>query len=249
MIIEKRYYKPLIILNCLFLLMLFSGKFAVDFYAVEIFQLFGGTMNEYLSTVIIAFISLVGSILFIPLVHRCSRKILLVFSSTMMGLSLLLLGLCMYSHTYDSIRVLSDCDWLPLICIVTYTLTAPMGLLSIPYIFIVEFFPTEMRSLIGGFTVALSNIELLIVVETFPSLEESLGNHGVFWLYSAACFCVIIFTLSYIPETKDKPLTKVGLKFARLRKVTPASPWVTPLPSPSLNSVRKLHFKTHMFTQ
>jgi hypothetical protein len=32
---EKRYYRPFIILNSLFLLSIFSGKFAIEFYAVR----------------------------------------------------------------------------------------------------------------------------------------------------------------------------------------------------------------------
>jgi len=246
---EKKYFKPFLILNSLFVLMLFSGKFAIDFYAVEIFQHFGSNMNEYLSSVMIAFIHLIGSLFFIPLVKRFSRKLLLVLSSLVMGVSLLLLGLCMYGHSHYSMKVLSDCDWLPIICIVTYMLAAPMGLCSIPYMFISEFYPSEMRSLMGGLTVALSSLELFVVVKTFPNLEESIGDFGVFWLYACVCFGAIIFTLSYIPETKDKDLTKVEGKFAKLGKVIHASPWVTPLPSPSVNSVRKLHFKTHLFTQ
>ena len=61
-----------------------------------------------------------------------------------MGLSLVLLGLCMYSHTYSSLSMLSDCDWLPMICIVSYMVAAPMGLCSIPFIYIAEFYPSEV---------------------------------------------------------------------------------------------------------
>jgi len=246
---EKKYLKPFVILNSLFLLMLFSGKFAIDFYSVEIVKHFGGDMNEYLSAVIIAFISLIGSLLYIPLVKRFSRKMLLCFSAFVMGVSLVVMGLCMYSHSHLSVNVLSDCYWLPMISIVSYMLAAPMGLCSIPFMYIAEFYPSELRSLMGGLTIALSNLELFIVVKTFPNLEHLMGDHGVFWLYAFACFCAIIFTLSYIPETKDKDLTKVENKFAKLGKVNRASPWVTPLPSPSVGSVRKLHFKTHLFTK
>jgi len=246
---KKKYFKPFVILNSLFLLMLFSGKFAIDFYAVEIVQHFGGHMNEYLSAVIISFINLIGALLFIPMVKRCSRKMLLTVSSLVMGMSLLLLGICMYSHTYSSLEVLRDCSWLPMVCIVSYMIAAPMGLCSIPFIYIAEFYPSEMRSLMGGLTIAISNLELFIVVKTFSQLEESIGDYGVFWLYAFACFCAIVFTLSYIPETKDKDLTKVETKFAKLGKVDRVSPWVTPVPSPSVGSVRKLHFKTHLFTK
>ena len=68
-----------------------------------------------------------------------------------------------------------------------------------------------MRSLMGGLTISISYLELFIVVKTFPNLEESMGDCGVFWLYAFSCFCAIIFTLSYIPETKDKELMKVKL--------------------------------------
>ena len=67
-----------------------------------------------------------------------------------------------------------------------------------------------MRCLMGGLTVAISNLELLLVVKTFPNLDEFLGKYGIFWLYACGCFGAIIFTLSYIPETKDKDLTMVS---------------------------------------
>ena len=70
-----------------------------------------------------------------------------------------------------------------------------------------------MRSVLGGLTIAISNLELFIVVKTFPNLEELMGDYGVFWLYAFSCFCAIIFTLLFVPETKDKDLSKVKLNF------------------------------------
>lgn len=245
----KKYLKPFVILNSLFVLMLCSGKFAMDFYAVDIFQFFGNGLNEYLSTVIVAFINLLGSILLVPLVKSCSRKLLLSMSALLMCISLLLLGLCMHSHFHNSMPLLLDCAWLPMFCSLAYLLAAPMGLCSLPFLFLVEFYPSEMRSLMAGITASFVNLVLFILVKAFPLLEGSLGDYGLFWLFGASCGGCIIFTLSYIPETKEKHLTAVENKFARLRKVTPASPWITPVPSPSINSVRKLHFKTHLFTQ
>ena len=70
---------------------------------------------------------------------------LLIMSSFVMGVSLLLLGICLYSHSYHSLSVLSDCDWLPMICIVSYMVAAPMGLCSIPFIYIAEFYPSEVN--------------------------------------------------------------------------------------------------------
>ena len=115
--------------------------------------------------------------------------------------------------------------------------------------FFSEFYPSELRSVLAGLTTMLTNIMMALVVKTFTNMESLLGHSGVIWLYSAACFGAILLTLSYIPETKDKSLTVIHDKFARLRKPERASPWVTPLSSPSVNSVRKFQYKSQMFTQ
>eukprot|EP00088_Acartia_fossae_P018050 TRINITY_DN20368_c0_g1_i1.p1 TRINITY_DN20368_c0_g1~~TRINITY_DN20368_c0_g1_i1.p1 ORF type:complete len:160 (+),score=13.05 TRINITY_DN20368_c0_g1_i1:47-481(+) len=144
---------------------------------------------------------------------------------------------------------MSELDWLPLTCVIIYMVAAPLGLCSIPFMYVAELYPAEMRSLLGGLTIALSNVELFVVVKTFPKLESLIGDHGVFWIYAGACFLSIVFTLSYIPETKDKSLLQVEGKFERHRRTLRASPWVSPIPSPSASSVRKLQFQTSMFTQ
>ena len=66
-----------------------------------------------------------------------------------------------------------------------------------------------MRSIMGGLTIAISNLELFIVVKTFPNLQDSLGDYGVYWLYAFSCIFAIIYIITYVPETKDKDLTKV----------------------------------------
>lgn len=248
---EKKYFKPFFILNFLFFLMLFSGKFSIHFYAVDIFKKAGSHMNEYLSAVITAFIHLIGALMFIPLVKKFNRKTLLILSSFVMGVSLILLGFCMYTKSNETMLMPSvyGYDWLPIVSMVMYMVASPIGLCSIPFMYIAEFYPSELRSVLGGLTIAISNLELFIVVKTFPNLENLIGDHGVFWLYAAACFGAIIFTLSYIPETKDKDLTLMNDKFARLRKAERVSPWVSPLPSPSVNSIKKFQYKSQMFTQ
>jgi len=238
---DKKYLKPFAILNFLFFLMIFSGKFTIDFYAVDFFKNTGSHVNEYISAVIIAFIHLVGSLIFIALVKKTSRKLLLSISSLVMGTALAGLAIWM---SYSS----SATDWVPITCLLVYMLAAPLGLCSLPFLYIAEFYPSELRSVMAGLTTMLTNIMMALAVKTFTNLESLLGHHGVVFLYSGACFGAILLTLSYVPETKDKSLTVIQDKFARL-KPERASPWVTPLPSPSINSVRKFQYKSQMFTQ
>merc|ERR1711910_47363 len=239
---DKKYLKPFAILNFLFFLMVFSGKFTIDFYAVDFFKNTGSHINEYISAVIIAFIHLVGSLLFIALVKKMSRKLLLSLSSLVMGLCLAITGVWMYF----SPRAM---DWFPIISMLIYMLAAPLGLCSIPFLYIAEFYPSELRSVLAGLTTMITNILMAVAIKTFANLDSLLGHYGLVWLYSAACFGAILLTLSYVPETKDRSLTVITDKFARLGRTMRASPWVTPLPSPSVNSVRKFQYKSQMFTQ
>ena len=105
--IERKYFESFLTLNILFLFMLFSGKFAIEFYAVSIFQDAGGDIDEYLSAVMIGCIHLLGSFLFLPMVKQYSRKLLLVTSSLVMGLSLILLGLYLFTQSHDLLPSLS----------------------------------------------------------------------------------------------------------------------------------------------
>ena len=36
----------------------------------------------------------------------------------------------------------------------------------------------------GGLTICLSNLEMFVVVKTFPTLEALVGDHGIFWIYA-----------------------------------------------------------------
>ena len=241
---DKKYLKPFTILNSLFFLMVFSGKFTIDFYAVDFFKNTGSQVNENITAVILAFTHLLGSLLFIALVKKLSRKLLLSVSALVMAAALAVLAVWMHVAGGSAAS-----DWVPVASLLVFMLAAPLGLCSLPFLYIAEFFPSELRSVLAGLTTTNTNIMMAIVLKTFTNLESLLGHEGVVWLYAGACFGAILLTLSYVPETKDRSLTVINDKFARLRKPERASPWVTPLPSPSVNSVRKFQYKSQMFTQ
>ena len=44
-----------------------------------------------------------------------------------------------------------------------------------------------MRSVMGGLTIGISNLETFLVTKTYPGLVHSIQSTGVFYLYSASC--------------------------------------------------------------
>lgn len=231
---RRQYRRPFLILNFLFILMTFSGNFAITFYAVDIFRNVS-QINEYLSAVIIGIIKFAGALLYIPAIKYVSRRILICGSAFVMGISMAIMGLAMYSHETGLLHM-DNFTWLPLLCVTIYMIADPVGLGSVPFLYIGEFFPTEMRSLLSGVTVGLANLELFIVVKTFPNLTQTMGDSGTFWLYAGSCFVTILFTLVWIPETKGRSLQDIEEYFSykENKHVSPfPSPTATPVGTPS----------------
>jgi len=234
---NKKYYTPFFILNTLFLMMTFSGKFTIGHYTSILFQHASGNRNESFSSVVTAFLHLIGSCIFIPLVRTFPRKLLIVTSALVMGLSLTLLGVSMYSQTEQSPAAvwISQADWIPIMAATTYLIAAPAGFCSIPYIYAAAFFPIQVRSLLSGLTICITNLSMLLLMTTFPITVSSLGHPGLVWGYAVVCFLAICLTLAFIPETRDSTLGgMVEEQFSKWRKADRASPWVTPASSPAM---------------
>lgn len=162
---RRQYRRPFLILNSLFLVMFFSGNVTISFYAVDIFraatsrlvvliaglqiitnlnQQSNSRMDEFMSAVIVGVIRLLGTILFVPVVKYTSRRLILSISSLVMGISLMVLAFVMYSreNSGQMRNTLEELYWLPLLCITVCILADAIGLGSIPYLYVGEFFPS-----------------------------------------------------------------------------------------------------------
>ena len=234
-IAQRKNRRPLLVLNALFLLMLFSGDFSISFYAVDIFRRATGVVGNdvFLSAIIVGAIKFLGSLAFIPAMKYCTRKILLTSSSIVMGVSLAVLGFAMHVHEGHFL----DQDlpsWVPVVCVTIYEAVVPLGLGSLPYIYTGEFFPTQMRSLLSGFTIGMAQLEMFIVIKTFPVLSATMGDGGIFWMYSAVCIAAAVFSLIFVPETKGKSLEQIGEYFGH-KKNLHVTPYTTPMPQRRTN--------------
>jgi MFS family permease len=231
---QRQFRRPFLTLNFLFILMTFTGNFAISFYAVDVFQQSAchGSINEYVSAIIIGAIKFLGAILFIPAVKNISRRMLICSSAFVMGISMAILGLAMYAHETGHLSAMATMTWLPLLCVTVYMLADPIGVGSVPFLYLGEFFPSEMRALLSGLTISLSNLEMFVVVKTFPNLSHTMGNSGTFWLYAGFCFVTILYTLVWIPETKGRTLQDIEKYFSHKESLH-VTPYATPVGSPA----------------
>lgn len=118
--------RPLIISLALMFFQQFSGINAVIFYSASIFQAAGSSVDRFLSSITIAIVQLVCTMMAALSVDRFGRRCLLMISGTFMAASLT--GLAVYLRLKDSWEasdetsqeLLTQLGWLPLLCLMSF---------------------------------------------------------------------------------------------------------------------------------
>ena len=172
---NRRHFVPFVNLNILFVLMLFSGKFAIEMYAVGIINRVQDTMDENIATIFLgklicfafykyfAFVLSLRSCQFHWLGYlshysevfeeemdidvfsicngNCSHYSRSVTHRSKQVSKWNISGFCQSSQG-DVIK-----SWVSLICLLIFMFFAPIGLCSIPFMYIAEMFPLEVHYL------------------------------------------------------------------------------------------------------
>lgn len=175
---EPCYLKPFITLNVLFLLMTFSGKFAVEMYALDILERTKTSLGQLSAIILLGWVGNLGSNYNLTCNRNHCRDCqppglsslpscgktggqkehpdrFLSYHEPRTGCS------WWASHSWlPSTKTLqipaSNCQtneeagensWISLICILIYMLSAPIGLCSIPFMYIAELYPPEVMSI------------------------------------------------------------------------------------------------------
>lgn len=204
--------KPFGILTLYFMMYQFSGVNTITFYAVEIFQDSGTTMDKYTCTIMLGVVRFVFTILAAILLRRCGRRPLTFISGIGCGVTMIGLGTYLYYKKIWEMAVppiAPTATWFPVMCIFVFTITCTLGFLVVPWVMIGELYPMKVRGIVGGFTTCMAHTFVFIVVKTYPFLAHLLERHGAFILYGCISFLGTVFFYLCLPETKGKTLQEI----------------------------------------
>lgn len=151
------------------------------------------------------------------------RLPLLLLTSILMSTALG--GFGFFSYYRESITFyLGHCDWIPLLCVLTFVAAFSLGPNPISWLLVGEMFPLEFRGLGSSLTTAFSYVCAFVGVKTFVDLQESLGLHGTFWTYSIIAAFGFVFSMAFVPETKginlDEMMPKASILASRSTSTT-----------------------------
>ena len=240
---QKRLVRPVLTTCGLMLFQRMSGAHAFSFYAVPIFRAAFSGMNPHGAAVVVAFVQLLASITSGLLVDTVGRLPLLITSNVLMTLALAAFGTFIYVQggTLDALgnatgaaattaadqlltmagrQVMDDShnsDWIPLVCVLIFTVAFSIGVGPIAWLLISELYPLEFRGVGGAITTSFSYACAFVSVKTFVDFESSFGLHGAFWIYAVVSLFGLAFVLVFVPETRGRGLDEMESKSPSLK--------------------------------
>ncbi|KAG0712649.1 Facilitated trehalose transporter Tret1 [Chionoecetes opilio] len=205
--------KPLFISFGLMFFQQFTGVNGLLFNLTNIFQSAGSSIPDDISSIVVGVVQVAATFLATVLMDRAGRKLLLIVSSSVMALSLVALGEFFYLKSEDAVWARDSLGWLPLVSLMVYVLAFSIGYGPIPWLMMGELFSPDVKELAAGQATMLNWTLSFVVTFIFTPMQLSLGDAGVYWLFSALCVLNLVFCVSVVPETKGKTLGEISALF------------------------------------
>ncbi len=180
----------------------FSGINTVIDYAPAIFQSAGWKVDGALaSTFLVGITEFLFTIVSLGFIDRYGRKPLYVFGSAGMGLCLLtMVWTALTGHFYGGVVLVLILSYLACFA----TCIGPVFWTLVP-----EIFPNDIRGIAMTVPVLVQWVANAIVVLLFPYAFHVIGKAFTFGVLALMAIAQGVFTLLYVPETKDRSLEEI----------------------------------------
>ncbi|KAK0175651.1 hypothetical protein PV327_009385 [Microctonus hyperodae] len=205
-------WKPFIILFLFFALQQLCGIYIILFYAVNVLENIGTSIDEYAGSIAIGVVRFVASILGASLAKNFGRKTMACSSAIGMALSALVVGLTMRYHKIPSL--------LSLICIGLHVGFSMIGYLTLPWVMTSELYPLRFRGIMGGITTAIAQIMTFIAIKTYPHVNNKIGLEATMYIFAISAVLGAIFAITFLPETKGKTLDEIAKEFSSQENIS-----------------------------
>lgn len=200
-LLEPKLLRVLMLGIFLAILQQWCGMNVVFYYAADIFQAAGYTIQQMmLNIVVIGTVMVVSVIVTMLIIEKTGRKKLMLAGTIGLAAGYAILGYLF----------LTGATGLPVV-IVTLINVAIYSITLAPVVWVIlsEIFPNRIRGAAmsaAAMSLWVGNFSLTF---TFPAIKESLGWAQNFWLYGAICAAGSVVLYFFLPETKDKTLEQI----------------------------------------
>lgn len=142
------------------------------------------------------------------LVDQLGRKILLVVSALGCGVATFLAGLWFLLDAKTTIDV-TYLNWAPFACFILHGFFYSIGLNPIVTTIKGEVFSASIKGVASAVTSLMLAVASFFLNKSYQVFADEFGMFANYWLYAAGCFLAVIFTITYVIETKGKTLQEI----------------------------------------
>ncbi|KAH8382581.1 hypothetical protein KR009_004198 [Drosophila setifemur] len=185
----------------------FSGINAVIFYTVPIFKSAGSTLDASVCSIVVGVVQVIMTLTSSLMIERAGRKMLLIFSSTVMTICLAMLGA--YFNMKEGGKDVSAIGWLPLLCVAFFIISFSVGYGPIPWLMMGELFLPDVKGTAISLTVMLNWLCVFVVTKSFGSMNEALGSDITFWFFGVWMAAATAYVALAVQETKGKSANQI----------------------------------------
>lgn len=200
-LLEPKLFRVLLLGMFVAILQQWCGMNVVFYYAADIFQAAGYSIQQMmLNIVVIGTVMVVSVIITMLIIEKVGRKKLMLAGTALLALVYGILGyLFLIGSTGMPIVIFT------LTNVAIYSVT----LAPVVWVILAEIFPNRIRGAAMSAAAMALWVGNFSLTFTFPAIKESLGWANNFWLYGAICALGFVVLYITLPETKDKSLEQI----------------------------------------
>ncbi|BDA46904.1 Plastidic glucose transporter 4 [Coccomyxa sp. Obi] len=202
-LLKRRYRRIMILASALPILQQASGINTVVFYSSDVFAK-AGLESPVLGSIIVGSVNVAGTMLAATLMDRAGRRQLLLTSHIVMAVCLFALAV----STYLPLSALVE-GVVSLVAVMGFVLGFSMGSGPIPWVYLPEVLPNEIKGAAAALCTSLNWLSNLIVGLTFPAMLALLHLGGAYLVYAGLNVLGAIFVAALMVETKQRSLAQI----------------------------------------
>ncbi|XP_073994310.1 facilitated trehalose transporter Tret1-like [Rhodnius prolixus] len=201
--------KALIIVGVLSVFQRFSGIGAMIAYtSVTLPKGSLGPIGRDECVIILGVVWVTSTFIASFLIDKLGRKSLLIVSSVGCAIATFLAGLWFLLNELTYIDV-SGFDWSPFICFVLHGFFYSIGLNPIVTTVKGEVFSACIKGVASAITTLMLALASFILNKSYQMIADYIGMYMNYWLYALGCVLAVIFTVTYVVETKGRTLQEI----------------------------------------
>ena len=105
--------------------------------------------------------------------------------------------------------IVDQIAWLPVVALTTFVAMYCIGWGPVPWAMISEMFASNVKAKASAISNFLFWSLGFLIVKFSSNIDEAFGKYTIFWTFGGFCFLSILFTVSFLPETKGKSLQQI----------------------------------------